>query len=125
MSKSISERASHPHPPCRLPRLRTRNGRCYELAYLGAERAREHGEEWLIVHGRWYGVGHAWLARGGQLFCPTTDRVYSEADYLASHYAEPIITYTFTDAARTVCESGHYGPWHEAAEAGMNGGKQR
>lgn len=98
-------------PTCRLPRLRIRGGRCFELAYLGATRAHDHGEEWLIVHGRWYGVGHAWLARGEQVFCPTTDRIYFEADFLASHDAEQVITYTFAEAASLICKHRHYGPW--------------
>lgn len=113
MSKSLSKRTSPSHPKCRLPRLRTRERRCYELAYRGAMRAHDRGEEWVIVHGTWteYAIGHAWLARGEQVFCPTTDRIYSEADYLASHHAEPRITYTVSEAAGMVRRSRHYGPW--------------
>jgi hypothetical protein len=102
-------------PVCRIPRLRFRARRCYELAYLGAMRAHEHGEEWRIVHGVWseYGFGHAWLVKDGTTFCPTSDRAFSEQEYRETHHAEPRIIYTREQAARLASEHGHFGPWVE------------
>lgn len=101
-------------PDCRVPRIRNRRGRCYELAYEGAMRA----PQWLLVHGYFdcQGVrlGHAWLLHEGKIFCPTLDRVFDEAAYYAEHQTVPLVTYTLHQAANLVIEHKHYGPWaHE------------
>lgn len=49
-------------PTCRIPRLRKREGRCYELGLRGCLQA----PEWKLVHGTCNGhngtrIGHAWL----------------------------------------------------------------
>lgn len=103
-------------PKCRLPRIKNRAGRCYELACKGLMRA----PDWLLVHGR-YGhdvsLGHAWLLREGQIFCPTYDRLFEEQLYYAFANAVPEVTYTHVDAAVNIVRQGHYGPWERMADS--------
>jgi hypothetical protein len=102
------------HPDCRLPRIRIRTGRCYELAFRGASRA----PRWSVVHGHivcdGVRIAHAWLLNGGEVFCPTYDRTFGEAEYLAIHGGVPTVTYTLLEANRLLCLHGHYGPWHKS-----------
>lgn len=101
-------------PTCRVPRLRNRIGRCYELSYLGAERA----NEWVIVHGEVSGppgigrIGHAWLELDGQVYETTKDELHDVAQYYG-HYAVTVIAkYTATEAEHMVAVTSHFGPWH-------------
>ena len=61
-------------PTCRIPRLRKRESRCYELALRGCLQA----PEWELVHGECNGhggtrIGHAWLEFDGEAYCPVLD----------------------------------------------------
>ena len=102
------------YPECRVPRVRTRRGRCYELALKGMMRS----PRWLLVHGyfdcRGAIVGHAWLLCEGKIFCPTMDRLFHEPTYYAKHQTVPIVTYTVREAAKMAIRYKHYGPWIEA-----------
>ena len=99
-------------PTCRVPRIRSRLHRCYELAWLGQMQA----PEWVLVHGyldcEGVPIGHAWLLHEGQVFCPTSDRIYSEAEYAAEMKAVILVTYNLKQAAAAVVAHRHYGPWH-------------
>jgi hypothetical protein len=101
------------HPACRIPRLRKRHGRCYELAFRGACRA----QEWLIVHGECVGplgcgrMGHAWLQSGESVYDPVLDRTYNLEDYRTQFAAVEHARYTFLAASRQASSSGHVGPW--------------
>lgn len=101
-------------PNCRVPRLRGRIGRCYELAYLGAERA----NEWVIVHGEVSGppgigrIGHAWLELDGEVFETTRDELHDALQYCGRYSATVLAKYTYKEAALMVVKEGHYGPWH-------------
>lgn len=103
-------------PDCRVPRIRNRRGRCYELAFKGVIQA----PQWQLVHGYFdcqrVRLGHAWLLHQGKIFCPTLDRVFDEAAYYAEHQTVPLVTYTVHQAAKLVIEHKHYGPWeHEGS----------
>jgi len=102
-----------PFPDCRVPRIRHRRGRCYELAYKGATQA----PEWLLVHGYFdlgLHLGHAWLLHEGKIFCPTLDRLFDESDYYEKHDAVPLAFYSVRQAAKLLIEHKHYGPWDHA-----------
>ena len=113
------------HPECRVPRLRKRAGRCYELACKGQSQA----PSWTLVHG-WldYGpaIGHAWLEKEGNVFCPTSDAVFTIPAYYALHHARVIAKFSRIQACVCLIKSNHYGPWEDFAEllAGVDTGEQ-
>lgn len=98
-------------PTCRLPRVRSRLHRCYELAWHGVMRA----PEWTMIHGYLdcdgVAVGHAWLAHDGQVFCPTSDRLFTQAEYEAEMKPVILATYSQKQAAAEAIAHRHYGPW--------------
>ena len=104
-------------PECRVPRLRKRAGRCYELSFRGILQA----HDWVVVHGTCNGppgvgtIGHAWLERDGMVFCPSADKSFQLHEFIRTHSAVGIARYSFADACAMVGEFRHYGPWHIAA----------
>jgi len=76
--------------------------------------------DWLLVHG-YYGhevrLGHAWLLRNAQIFCPTCDRLFDEQLYYALVDAVPEVTYTYEDALVNIIKQRHYGPWERMADS--------
>lgn len=111
MSRRQGEPVKTNSHDCRLPRVKDRRGRCYELAYKGVMRA----PSWTLVHGCFEcdgaRLGHAWLLRDGEIFCPTFDRVFDESEYYAKHHTVPLVTYTVMEAVRFAVIHKHYGPW--------------
>lgn len=96
---------------CRLPLIRKRVGRCYELAYKGQAKA----SEWILVHGYVNGelgrIDHAWLECENQIYDAVKDEVYSVEIYTKKFNAVAVLRYDPKSAALNVVESGHSGPW--------------
>lgn len=108
------------HLACRIPRLRKRAGRCYELALRGVLRAAELEEEWTLVHGTCRGIagstiGHAWLERGAMVYDPVCDQQFTFEDYATTYGALSIVRYSSPEAAMALLTAGHYGPWDPLA----------
>jgi len=109
----MSEAKSRPALTCRLPRIRKRIGRCYELAYLG----QEVGTEWVLVHGEAAGppkigrIGHSWLEFDGWVYCAVLDEAMPRAEFYRKYGAIPQATYGRRAAAALVAQFGHFGPW--------------
>lgn len=107
------ERISQKAPACRIPRLRRRDGRCFELAFRGCLRA----QEWTLVHGECNGppgVGsiiHAWLEFDGHAYCPTNDLLLPVEEYERVFGAVARYRYSFQEASRKLAEYRRYGPW--------------
>jgi len=102
---------------CRIPRLRRRLGRCYELSYLGLLA----DAEWTLVHGSLRGpesqggwVGHAWLHRKSDqmIFDPAQDLLLSRFDFQLKHRQKTHCEYSRMQAMLFATHFGHYGPWH-------------
>jgi hypothetical protein len=106
----------------RIPKLRIRESRCYELAYLGQEKA----PEWNLVHGIVNGppsvingkaiysrIGHAWLEFGGLIYDGTTDDVNYKDEFTDLVKAVSKFQYTRSQAAHNVATTGHFGPWDD------------
>ena len=101
----------------RLPRIRKRHGRCFELAALG----QQQDPTWTLVHGRIHGwIGHAWLVRADEVYDTVLDKFMSVEQYTAQERAVPERTYSLKEAARMICDSGYWGPWHKT-QASVNG----
>ena len=102
-----------PDVTCRIPRLRIRHGRCYELAYEGCIKA----HEWVLIHGEVNGphginrMGHAWLESDGLIYDPVLDIALPRAIYIQKCNGIEFNRYTIKEAAQQVIQSGHYGPW--------------
>lgn len=100
-------------PSCRVPRLKKREGRCYELAFWGAARA----PEWVIVHGECVGpyglgrMGHAWLEHAGVVYDPVLDKLFDASEYEARVEAIAHARYTYLQACEYAAEARHLGPW--------------
>ena len=96
---------------CRLPLIRKRDGRCYELAYKGQAKA----SEWILVHGYVNGefgrIGHAWLECENQIYDAVKDEEYSVEIYTKKFNAVAVLRYDRKSAAINAVESGHSGPW--------------
>jgi hypothetical protein len=100
---------------CRLPRIRNRKGRCYELAAMGCF---VPGPGWVLVHGEVNGppptvgrIGHAWLELDGLVYDPVLDQAIGQDVYTAKFSAIPVTRYTSVEAANQIATRGHYGPW--------------
>jgi hypothetical protein len=102
-----------PDLTCRIPRLRKRDGRCYELAWNGCMQ----GEEWKLIHGEVNGpigiarMGHAWLEFDGWAYDPVLDKVMRANVYAYIHKAMVHKKYSKVQAANKAIETGHHGPW--------------
>lgn len=109
----MSEAKSKPALTCRLPRVRKRIGRCYELAYRG----QAVGTEWALVHGEVAGppdigrIGHAWLEFDGWVYCAVLDAAMPRAEFYRKYGATPHVTYGRHAAATLASQFRHYGPW--------------
>jgi len=108
------------HPACRIPRLRKRAGRCYELALRGVLRGAREGEEWTLVHGTCRGiagstVGHTWLERGGVVYDPVRDQQFTAEEYATTYGAASVVRYSSREAATAGGMAGNYGPWEPLA----------
>lgn len=100
------------NPSCRVPRIRQREGRCYELACRGALEA----GDWELVHGTVRHVsgepmGHAWLEREGEVYDPVLDRTFPQVLYRQEYCASTDARFTQKEALGLLLEQGHYGPW--------------
>ena len=96
-------------------------GDCYEAAakLLYAHRS---CPGIALVHGTVTGqgpvagirYGHAWVEVGDVVLDPSNGRFVvarKPAYYAAGEINEPVMRYTFAEAAREMIETGHYGPW--------------
>ena len=91
-----------------------RQGRCYELA----GKAMLKREGWKLAHGTVRGregerIGHAWLERDDMVYDAVLDREIDELSYLARFHAERQAIYSQEEAAVTMLQHKHWGPWHE------------
>jgi hypothetical protein len=103
---------------CRLPRVRKRIGRCYELSYAGLLQA----PSWILVHGyvahaREVECGHAWLERDGLVYDAVLDELMPASVYRAHVCATELKRYTSVEAAREMLRTGHSGAWHDGPDA--------
>ena len=96
-------------------------GDCYEAAakLLYAHRS---CADIVLVHGTVTGqgpiagirYGHAWIEIGDVVLDPSNGRFVCarKADYYAAgEIREPVVRYSFEEAARQMLETRHYGPW--------------
>ena len=103
-------------PTCRIPRLRKREGRCYELALRGCLKA----SEWELVHGECidkFGnrIGHAWLEFDGEAYCPVLDNCMASVFFYKKLQATTITRYSMIEALIMHLHHQHAGPWHDEA----------
>lgn len=105
---------------CRIPRLRKRLGRCYELSYEGLCR----DPDWTLVHGALKGapelggwVSHAWLLKESDqmIFDPAQDRLFAKYEYQLRHKPKVYAEYNLFEAMCFVAHFKHSGPWHDLA----------
>ena len=104
----------HPNgnPTCRIPRLRKREGRCYELALRGCLQA----PEWALVHGECNGhggtrIGHAWLEFDGVAYCPVLDLCMPTSMFEKRLQAIAHVRYTADEVLFMKLRHRHMGPW--------------
>lgn len=100
-------------PTCRIPRLRNREGRCYELGLRGCLQA----PEWELVHGECNGrngtrIGHAWLEFDGEAYCPVLDECLPIAVFKLRLGAVLHARYTADEALFMKMRHRHMGPWN-------------
>lgn len=94
------------------PRIRVsgdRFGRCYELAGRGVMEFRD----WSLIHGRAFGVGHAWLECRGWTYDAVWDVIVTCEQYKGWAGAVTERVYSAKQAAECAASSGHWGPWDE------------
>ena len=101
--------------PVRLPRIRKRTHRCYELCGLGM--LNDGVEGWTLAHGgllmpiasgEMLEIAHAWLvAPDGTIYDAVVDAIQTGDSY------RPDRTYTQMQAAMLMSSTGHFGPWDE------------
>lgn len=112
---SISGRSARPAP--RIPRLRTRQGRCHELSYRGQQQAQEAGERWILVQGLVdlrVGVPmvHSWLQHEDLVYDPVVDLLYpTSLSYRKAHNAIECDSLDAEQACKLALETGSTGPW--------------
>jgi hypothetical protein len=97
------------------PKVRSAEGRCYELAWRTLFSLPEPAG-WLLVHGEVNGpsgsrVDHAWLERDGAIFDPVLNASMTWERYRRIYGASDGTRYTSDQAAHQLLEEGHYGPW--------------
>ena len=104
----------HPNgnPTCRIPRLRKREGRCYELAIRGCLQA----TEWKLVHGERPGhngtrIGHAWLEFDNVAYCPVLDLCMPIPMFEKRLRAIAHARYTTDEVLFMKMRHRHMGPW--------------
>ena len=104
----------HPNgnPTCRIPRLRKREGRCYELAIRGCLQA----PEWKLVHGECHGhngirIGTAWLEFDNVAYCPVLDVCLPVVVFERRLGAVVHARYTADEVLFLQVRFGHAGPW--------------
>lgn len=95
--------------------------RCYENAWLWADKNRDRNESLLIVHG--YPIqandgkliGHAWIESGDYCIDPTIDRTFPKGEYYAKHKIDERLCtrYTLDEALWQYLRLKNYGPWNE------------
>src|SRR5690242_19499188 len=91
-------------PSPRVPGIKKRAKRCYELSYLGLQRA----PQWTLVHGcLMEDVSHAWLELGDLIY----DGVFDQFFHKAQYPGQPNRWYTLRRAQLQMITHGHYGPW--------------
>ena len=100
------------NPTCRIPRLRKREGRCYELALRGCLQA----PEWELVHGECNGhngtrIGHAWLELDGEAYCPVLDLCIPIPIFEKRLQAIAHVRYTADEVLFMKLRHRHMGPW--------------
>lgn len=98
----------------RLPGIRKRTRRCYELSARGQMRA----PDWTLVHGACrhdlgFEFGHAWLERDGQVYDAVRDEFMPLAEYLERAGARRIVSYTNIEAVQQMLAQNVYGPWDD------------
>lgn len=105
----------HSTPPDlpRRPRLRSREGRCFELSFqIVLDR-----DDWALVHGLVNGappasrIEHAWVERSGIVYDPVLDRAMPLSQYRREFAAVEIERYDKAAACRAMLDQGHSGPW--------------
>jgi hypothetical protein len=106
-----------------LPRIRAKKrvGRCWELAARALLRL-PAATSWRLVHGIVTGpggvrMGHAWLARGDQIWDAVRADFFLAADYLTLGEAAIIAEYSRREMAAEVSRHRHYGPWIDHPDA--------
>ncbi len=111
----------HPNgtPTCRIPHLRKRQGRCYELALRGCLQA----PEWELVHGECHGyngthIGHAWLEFDGEAYCPVLDECLPIPVFVSRLGASVHARYTADEVLFMKLRHRHMGPWDQAMQNG-------
>lgn len=103
-----------PIPP-RIPRLRKRSGRCYELALRGLQL--DNDQPWLLVHGEvdmgpsGPRMGHAWLRLGEWVYDPVLDDMFTVNCYSDWLNAVVFVELLPEDAAECVIKYKNWGPW--------------
>lgn len=100
-------------PTSRIPRLRNREGRCYELGLRGCLQA----PEWELVHGECNGrngtrIGHAWLEFDGEAYCPVLDECLPIAVFKLRLGAVVHARYAADEALFMKMRHRHMGPWN-------------
>jgi hypothetical protein len=98
-------------------KIRKRDGRCFEIAYLSLM-ALPAGTPWRLVHGVANGhpgqrITHAWLSLDGKVWDPVLDKFFGRDEYFARYGAEPVEEFSRSEAATRSLEHNHFGPWSE------------
>lgn len=115
----------------RRPRVRKREGRCFELSgetlfNIGT------GSPWLLVHGMIRGelslIAHSWLLHPGTVescaanrhthecgivYDSVLDSHFSRCQFRELYAAEENAYYCFPELAQMVSRFGHWGPWEQ------------
>ncbi len=97
---------------------RKRAGRCYELAWKSFRKMDDPGD-WCLVHGEInalpeddrYRIGHAWLESESEVFDAVLDELIPRPDYYRSHQPAKLQRFALVEAAKTLLQHDHYGPW--------------
>lgn len=103
----ISKTAAGP----RLPRIRKRTDRSYELAAKGQQR----DPSWTLVHGTLKrGIEHAWLEKDGSVYDPVADFFMASDQYVAALQAVAERRYSALEATEEMSSRKvkTWGPWH-------------
>ena len=113
--KAKQETVSTLKLPVRLPRIRKRTHRCYELCGLGM--LNDGVDGWTLAHGAllmpiasggMLDIAHAWLVGpDGTIYDAVADAIKSGDRYRVDR------TYTQKQAAKLIVDTGQFGPWHE------------
>lgn len=96
----------------RRPRLKTRDGRCYELS---GELALYH-HDWTLVQGEvnmrdGSRMGHAWVERDGWAYDSVLDKCMPTPEFRARFAAVEHGRWQASGLAAAMIAHGHWGPW--------------